>query len=144
MNIKTKFLGVVTIEEKKIIQFPNGLPGFEDIKEFIILPLEKESPFAILQSIKQQEIGFVVAFPFVFKQDYAFDLAEEDKEELQIESPDDLITYTIVTLKEPFNHSTINLQAPVLINHKQKIGKQLVLQDGEIHPLRFPIEGRDI
>ena len=144
MNIKTKFLGVVTIEEKKIIQFPNGLPGFEDIKEFIILPLEKESPFAILQSIKQQEIGFVVAFPFVFKQDYAFDLAEEDKEELQIESPDDLITYTIVTLKEPFNNSTINLQAPVLINHQQKIGKQLVLQDGEIYPLRFPIEGRDI
>jgi len=144
MNIKTKFLGEVTIEEKKIIQFPNGLPGFEDIKEFIILPLEKESPFAILQSIKQQEIGFVVAFPFVFKQDYAFDLAEEDKEELQIESPDDLITYTIVTLKEPFNNSTINLQAPVLINHQQKIGKQLVLQDGEIYPLRYPIEGRDI
>lgn len=144
MNIQTKFLGEVTIEEKEIILFQNGLPGFEDIKEFIILPLEKDSPFAILQSIKQQEIGFVIAFPFVFKEDYAFDLTEEDKEELQIESPDDLISYTIVTLKEPFNHSTINLQAPVLINHQQKIGKQLVLQDGEIYPLRFPIEGRDI
>lgn len=144
MNIETKFLGEVTIEEKEIIQFPSGLPGFEDIKEFVILPLEKESPFAILQSIKQQEIGFVVAFPFAFKQDYAFDVAEEDNEELKIETAEDLITYTIVTLKEPFNSSTLNLQAPVLINHKQKVAKQLVLHDAETYPLRFPIEGGNV
>lgn len=141
MNIQTKFLGEMTIEEREIIQFPNGLPGFEDIKEYIILPLEKDSPFAILQSIKQQEIGFVIALPFVFKQDYAFDLAEEDKVELIIESPEDLLTYSIVTLKEPFNSSTLNLQAPILINHKQKIAKQLVLQDATTYSLRFPIEG---
>ncbi|MFJ8064190.1 flagellar assembly protein FliW [Psychrobacillus sp. NPDC096426] len=141
MNIETKFLGKVTIEEKEIIQFPNGLPGFEDIKEFIILPLEQESPLVILQSIKQQEIGFVIALPFLFKQDYAFDLPEEDKEELKIQSPEDLITYAIVTLKEPFNSSTINLQAPILINYKQKIAKQFVLQDANTYPLRFPIEG---
>ena len=141
MKIDTKFLGEITIEEKEIIQFPNGLPGFEKITEFVILPLEKDSPFAILQSIKQQEIGFVIALPFVFKQDYAFDVMEEDKEELKLESPEDLITYSIVTLKEPFNNSTLNLQAPVLINHKQKIAKQLVLQDASKYPLRFPIEG---
>lgn len=144
MNIETKFLGEVAIEEKEIIQFPNGLPGFEDIKEFVILPLEKESPFAILQAVKRQEIGFVIAFPFVFKQDYAFDITEEDKEELKIETPEDLLTYTIVTLKEPFNCSTLNLQAPVLINHKQKIGKQLVLHDAETYPLRFSIEGSKV
>ncbi|ALC86352.1 flagellar biosynthesis protein FliW [Bacillus sp. FJAT-22090] len=141
MNIETKFLGEVTIEEKEIIQFQNGLPGFEDNKEFVILPLEKDSPFAILQSIIQQEIGFVIALPFVFKQDYAFDLTEEDKEELQIKSLEDLITYSIVTLKEPFNSSTLNLQAPLLINHKEKVAKQLVLQDANAYPLRFPIEG---
>jgi len=144
MNIETKFLGQVTIEEKEIIQFPTGLPGFEDIKQFVILPLERDSPFAILQSIKQQEIGFVIAIPFIFKDHYVFDLTEEDKEELQIKSLEDLITYSIVTLKEPFNSSTINLQAPLLFNHKQKIAKQLVLQDANIYPLRFPIEGGDI
>lgn len=141
MNIETKFLGEVTIEDKEIILFPNGLPGFEDIKEFVILPLDKESPFAILQSINKQNIGFVIALPFIFKQDYAFDLDEEDREELKLESPNELLTYSIVTLKEPFNSSTINLQAPVLINHKQKIAKQLVLQDAKAYPLRFPIEG---
>lgn len=141
MNIETKFLGQVTIEEKEIIKFPNGIPGFEDNKDFVILPLEKDSPFAILQSIKQQEIGFVIALPFIFKDDYVFDLMEEDKEELKLMSSEDLITYSIVTLKEPFNSSTLNLQAPVIINHKQKIAKQLVLQDSITNPLRYPIEG---
>lgn len=141
MKIDTKFLGEITIEEKDIIQFPSGLPGFEDIKEYVILPLEKDSPFAILQSTNKQEIGFVIALPFVFKKDYAFDVAEEDMEELKIASSNDLLTYSIVTLKEPFNSSTLNLQAPVLINHKQKIAKQLVLQDANTYPLRFPIEG---
>lgn len=67
MNIKTKFLGSVEIKEEDIIKFEEGIPGFEGAKKFIILPLEKESPFAILQSIEQVEVGFVVAFPFLFK-----------------------------------------------------------------------------
>lgn len=140
MNIETKFLGQLTIEETEIIHFSNGLPGFEENKEFVILPLEKDSPFAILQSIKQKEIGFVIALPFLFKEDYAFDISEEDKEELQIETAGDILTYSIVTLKEPFNNSTINLQAPVIINHKRKIAKQLVLHENN-YQLRYPIEG---
>ena len=141
MNIKTKFLGEVNIDEKDIIQFANGLPGLENIVEFVILPLENESPFAILQSIKETEIGFVIAVPFIFKENYEFDLLEDDKEELKIETSDDLIIYTIVTLKDPFNSSTINLQAPLLINHNKRLAKQLVLQSLDAYPLRFPIEG---
>ena len=141
MKIETKFLGEMHIGEDEIFHFPYGIPGFEKIKNFVILPLETESPFAILQSIEQAEVGFVIALPFVFKKDYKFDLSDEDKEELKISDSEDIITYTIVTLKEPFNSSTINLQAPVVINHKLKIGKQLVLQDSSSNPLRYPIEG---
>lgn len=144
MLIKTKFIGQVTIEEKEIINFPNGLPGFETIKKFVVLPLEKNSPFAILQSVVESEIGFVIVLPFAFKSDYAFDLVVEDKEELSIESSDDLLTYAIVTLKEPFNKSTLNLQAPIIINHKQKLAKQLILQDSNVDLLRFPIEGSNL
>lgn len=141
MKIETKFLGEMNIEENEVILFPNGIPGFEKIKKFVILPLEKESPFAILQSIEHIEVGFVIALPFLFNKDYEFYLSDEDKEELKIIDPEDLITYSIVTLKEPFDKSTINLQAPVVINHKLKTAKQIVLPDSIINPLRFPIEG---
>lgn len=141
MKIETKFFGEMSIEENEVIQFPNGIPGFEKIQKFVHLPLEQESPFAILQSIENVEVGFVIALPFVFKEDYEFDLSDEDKEELKITDPEDLIAYSIVTLKEPFNDSTINLQAPVIINHKQKVAKQLVLQNSITNPIRYPIKG---
>lgn len=139
MKIQTKFLGTVEIEEKDIIQFENGIPGFEGTKEYVILPIEKDSPFALLQSINEQEIGFVLAFPFAFKSDYAFDISDEDKKELNVNQLDDLAIYSIVTVKDNFQDSTINLLAPILINVKEKYGKQLVLQDTEAFPLRFPL-----
>ena len=140
MNINTKFLGEVNIDEKEIIQFSNGLPGFENVKEFIVLSLENESLFAILQSIKDPEIGFIIAVPFIFKENYEFDLLDEDKEELKVDSLENLIIYSIVTLKDPFNNSTINLQAPIIINHNTRLAKQLVLLNSDAYPLRFPIE----
>ncbi|OMC89155.1 flagellar assembly protein FliW [Viridibacillus sp. FSL H7-0596] len=139
MQIETKFLGSVEIEEENIFTFEEGIPGFENSKKYVFLPLEKESPFGILQSITQVEVGFVVAFPFLFKKDYSFDLSESDKKALHVKEESDIITYSIVTLKEPFETSTLNLLAPVIINVKQKIGKQIVLQDNEKYALRHPV-----
>jgi len=138
MKITSKFLGEIEINEEQIIHFPNGLPGFEDEKQFVILPLEEQSPFAILQSINHSHVGFVIAYPFSFYPDYAFDLAHEDIEKLKLDSPNDCATYTIMTLKEPFAKSTINLKAPIVINAKTKIGKQIILHDSD-YPIRFPL-----
>jgi flagellar assembly factor FliW len=140
MKIETKFLGMIEIEEKEIILFESGLPGFESTKEYVVLPIEKDSPFALLQSIKEPEIGFVLAFPFAFNEDYAFDVSEEDKNELKVIQQEDLAIYSIVTVKDNFQDSTLNLLAPILINVKENCGKQLVLQDSKSFPLHFPLK----
>ncbi|WP_346235412.1 flagellar assembly protein FliW [Lysinibacillus telephonicus] len=139
MLIATKFLGDIEIQEQQIITFEQGLLGLGDIKKFVLLPLEKESPFVILQSTEQQEIGFVVAYPFAFKEDYVFEISEEDKKDLRVEKEEELITYSIVTLKEPFETSTLNLLAPIVINTAKRYGKQVVLPDNKIYPLRYQI-----
>lgn len=139
MLINTKFLGEVEIKESEILTFEQGLLGLPENKKFILLALDSDLPLALLQSIDQQEIGFVVAFPFAFKEDYAFDLSEEDKEQLQIEKEEDVIVYSVVTLKESFQDSTLNLLAPVIINSCTKLAKQIVLQDNAEHPLRYPV-----
>ena len=140
MLINTKFLGEVEIKESEILSFNQGLPGFPEYKQFILLSLDADLPLALLQSIEEATIGFIVAFPFAFKQDYAFDLSEEDKEDLHIEKEEEVLTYSIVTLQETFVDSTINLLAPVIINTNKKLGKQIVLQDSKAYPLRFPIK----
>ncbi|MEK5230802.1 flagellar assembly protein FliW [Lysinibacillus sp. FSL K6-0232] len=139
MNIETKFLGTVEINDTNIVTFESGLPGFPDAQKFVLLPLDADLPLVVLQSIEQQELGFVLAYPFAFKKDYTFEIGEEDKADLQIEQEEDVIAYTVVTLKETFQESTMNLLAPIIINTAKKLGKQIVLQDSSHYPLRYPI-----
>lgn len=139
MLINTKFLGEVEIKETEIITFEQGLPGFPDYKKFILLALDADLPLALLQSTEEAAISFVVAYPFAFKDDYAFDLSEEDKSQLQIETETEVLVYSIITLKESFQESTLNLLAPIVINNRTKLGSQIVLQDNLQYPLRYPI-----
>lgn len=139
MKIATKFLGEIEIVEQEILTFEQGLLGLEDYKKFVLLPIGANLPLVLLQSVEQTEIAFVVAYPFAFNKDYSFDISEEDREQLQIEGEEDVLTYTIVTLKETFHDSTINLLAPLIINIDKKLGKQIVLQDNKSYPLRFPM-----
>lgn len=139
MLIQTKFLGEVEINESEILTFEQGLPGFPDNKKFILLAIDADLPLALLQSTEEVQIGFVVAFPFAFKKDYAFDLSEEDKEELKLTQEQDVLTYNVMTLKDNFSDSTMNLLAPIIINMKEKLGKQIVLQDNDNYPLRYQV-----
>lgn len=140
MKIETKFLGEVDIVEEDIYTFENGLPGFEDLTKFVLIPLDADLPLAILQSTEQAQVGFITAFPFAFKADYAFDLSEEDKQALHIETEDEVVPYAIVTVQEPFEDSTMNLLAPVVINVAKKYGKQIVLTDNKKYPLHFTLK----
>lgn len=140
MKIATKFLGEIEIVEQDILTFEQGLLGLEDYKKFVLLPIDANLPLVLLQSVDQVEVGFVVAYPFAFKKDYSFDISDEDREKLQIEKEEDALTYTIVTMKETLQDSTINLLAPLIINIDKKLGKQIVLQDNKSYPLRYPMQ----
>ena len=140
MKIITKFLGEIEIVEQDILTFEHGLLGLENEKKFVLLPIDADLPLAILQSVDNAEIGFVVGYPFAFKKDYSFDISEDDRVQLQIEKEEDVLTYSIVTMKETFQDSTINLLAPLIINMDKKCGKQIVLQDNKSYPLRYPMQ----
>ncbi|MDR2728785.1 MAG: flagellar assembly protein FliW, partial [Chitinispirillales bacterium] len=49
--------------------------------------------------------------------------------ELSVDDPQDLILYSIVTIKENPVESTANLAGPVFINKTKKIGKQIIIDD---------------
>ncbi|KAF0818998.1 MULTISPECIES: flagellar assembly protein FliW [Cytobacillus] len=126
MNILTKFHGEQEINRENIIAFPSGIPGFLEEKEFYILPLEGTDLF-VLQSVKTTEVAFIVTDPFVLYPQYEFVLPEEAIEKLEIQSDKDVATFAILTVREPFQDTTANLQAPVVINQTKKLGKQVIL-----------------
>lgn len=129
MELNTKYHGVLNIEEEEIIRFESGIPGFSEETKFILLPLEENSPYYIMQSLKTSELGFVVTEPFSFFKDYEFRLGESEKEALNIKDDSTIQVLTILSLKEPFANTTANLQAPIVINLSEKFGKQIILND---------------
>lgn len=136
--IRTKYHGEVEINKEDIIQFEKGIPGFLDEKEFIILPLSDDQTFFVLQSVATPYVGLVAASPFSFFQNYEFKLEDSVIDELDIKTDKDVSVYIIVSVADPFEKTTANLQAPVIINNSNQKAKQIILNEGNYkikHPL---------
>lgn len=131
MRIQTKYLGDVELNEEQVINFLGGLPGFINETNFILLDLPGNPVFQILQSITSAEIAFVVTNPYHFNGAYAFELDRNVKENLKIRSEADVTVFSIVTLNDPFENSTLNLKAPIIINPTSKLGKQYILNEDD-------------
>jgi flagellar assembly factor FliW len=128
VNIETKFQDVIEFDESNILTFESGLPGFEKENQFILLPIEG-TVFSMLQSIQTKELAFITTDPFLFFKDYDFELSASDLERLEIKGESDVCVQVILTVADPFKKSTANLQAPLIINTKNKKCKQIVLSD---------------
>ncbi|MEH7384276.1 flagellar assembly protein FliW [Bacillus sp. JJ1521] len=129
MKIKTKYHGEVEIDVKDVISFDFGIPGFPDEKEYVILPLSDDSVFFILQSVNSDGLAFIISEPFIHFKEYEYDIPKDDLENLLIETKDDVMTFTVITLVEPIEETTANLQAPLVINRNKNKGKQIILNE---------------
>lgn len=120
------------------IQFKKGIPGFENLNNFKILDLEDNKQFKILQSMEEKNISFVVTSPFEIYKEYVIDLNDEIIRELEIKNSEDVLVLSIITIGETLEKSTLNLKAPLIINIKNNLGRQLILQSEKYetkHPL---------
>lgn len=129
MNIQTKFHGEIGVQSDQLWNFPKGIPGFEDEKEFVLLPIEGNNIFQVLQSTNSLAVAFIVTNPYTLVEDYSFDIDEPTIEMLNIEKPEDVFALGILTLKQPFETSTINLQAPLIFQMNNRTAKQMILND---------------
>lgn len=129
MEIETKYFGKKTINKSDIITFENGIPGFLDEKEFVLIPFTDDGVYEMMQSVQTPELAFIVTNPFYFFHDYEFDLEDNVVEQLEIEKAEDIKVIVILTIQDPFNNTTANLQAPVIINTKNNKAKQVILNN---------------
>lgn len=129
MRLNTKYHNEVEIKEEEILHFEKGIPGFPEETEFVILQLDDDGLFSVLQSIGTSALAFVIASPFAFFSGYDFKLEETVVEELKLKSESDVAVYSILTVQDPFEKTTANLQAPVIINKATNKAKQVILKE---------------
>ncbi len=139
MQINTKFHGTVTIEKEQQWTFPKGLPGFEEEESFVLLPIEGNDFFQVLQSTTTASIAFIVANPYTIVKDYTFKIDDPTMELLNIQEEKEVMVLNVLTIKDPFEASTINLQAPLIFQVNNKKAKQMILNETN-HSMRHPIE----
>jgi flagellar assembly factor FliW len=136
VNIITTRFGEIDIDESKIIDMRGGIIGFEHLKKYVLHIRDEKNPFWWYQSLEDGAIAFAVINPFIAKSDYEPVIAESDIRLLEIENAEDVVLLSIVTIRQnPFSVS-VNLRAPVVINTKKKIAKQIVLEDAT-YPVQY-------
>ena len=133
MKLETTRFGTIDIEEKQVIEFSDGLYGFEKESLITFLPFNPnvESPMEWMQSILSPHLAFVITDPYLYVPEYKLKLSEEDKNKVGLELNEPFLTRSIVTIPENYTEMTANLIAPLVINKDKGVAKQFVLTSME-------------
>lgn len=129
------------LQHSKSITFPDGVPAFESVREFVLIANEDEAPFLWLQAVTQPNLAFVVIDPFLICPDYTPDVCDDDIETLNLQDANDAYVLSIVNIKNSDgNGVTANLVGPIVINLKERIAKQVILKNHLEYSVRFRID----
>lgn len=131
MIIESKRIGRVEVNEDRIIRFEDGLVGFPELKTFFLAddPVDISMPFKWLVPTDNPELLFLVTDPGIFFKDYVFDLPEDDRRKLQVNTEDDVSVITVLTVPAEAKKMTANLRAPLVINWRSLSGRQVILKN---------------
>lgn len=128
MIVKTKFFGDIEIDSNLIINFENGIPGFDDLKEYTIIDIEDRN-YKCIQNIEKQEICLLVISPWDYFEKYEINLLDEDVKDLDIKDQSEALVFSILTARE--GKITTNLIAPIVINIRTRKAKQIILTNSK-------------
>jgi flagellar assembly factor FliW len=128
MKVLSKPYGEIEVDERQKLRFPSGLFGFEGLREFVLLDATQQ-PFYWLQSLEEPSVAFVLIDPLLFRPDYRPEVEPEELAEIGIASPDDMLVLAIVTIPESQKGMTANLQGPLLLNRRARLGRQSISAD---------------
>ncbi len=138
MLIQTSRFGPVNLQEEDILSFPEGILGFNDLRQFVLLDDPNDEIFAWLQSCEVPQIAFPVLEPELFTQNYQIALTKHDLESLGLQKQEKIRSFSIITIPDDPTQMTANLKAPVVINIEKRVARQIVLQDNNL-AIREPI-----
>lgn len=131
MLINTKFLGSIEVEKDSMLSFEQGLPGFRELHDFALLPVEGNAALNYMQSIQQADICFILIDPFLVIDDYDIDISEDTITALEIDKISDIKLFSIMTITDSIKNITVNLAAPIVVNTTNGKARQEILSDSK-------------
>ncbi len=142
MKVITKIFGEITIDDSKIIEFPGGIVGFPELTKFALLHDSERTDgtgLSFLVSLDEPAFAMPVMDPLLVRKEYNPMVEDDLLMPLGKLVPDDTIVLVTVTVPHDLTKMTVNLMAPIIINAMTKKGAQVILNDAENCPVKFPI-----
>ena len=135
MKVKTERFSELEVDKREIIHFKNGLFGeqFERLHKFFIVDPGDRTFILWLQSVEDSKVAFPVLEPKIFCPNYVVKLLPFELEGLELKSVSEAIVFTILTIpRSDVTKMSANMKAPIVINGKNREGRQIVLQDSQL------------
>ncbi len=136
MIIETSRFGGIDVDDQRFLNFPRGLLGFPDDKDYALIQTGENSAFYWMQAVHRPELAFVVCDPRMFIPDFRIAIKSEDLASVGLTDTHGSQVFVIVNKVD--DTLTANLQGPLVINVATRVGKQLVLSEKKFttrHPL---------
>jgi len=137
-RIQTRF-GEFALDSPQVIEFADGLPGFEGCQRFVLIMSEQLAPLRCLQGLDAPFPSFLAADPSQIRPGYHPRLSEADRASLGVSPGDPVLWLVLLTIGA--EHVTANLKAPVAVNPATMSGRQVILEDPDL-PVTWPVETR--
>lgn len=126
-TLQTAF-GEITYDPDKTIRFPEGLPGFEHLRDFVVMPVKKGDRLFCIQSVEEPHVMFLLVNPGLFFPDYRVTPGPAELEKLGITADETYFVMSTITF-HPGNTATLNLLAPVIYTPETDRAVQMVLEN---------------
>ena len=135
-SIDTPF-GVFPLDRAAAVEFPSGLPGFEQCGRFVLLAPEELGPFSCLHAVEGPPASFLVIDPRLVLSDYRCALGTAELARLGAAETTVLLWLAIVSMGDD-GQACVNLRAPIVVSPERMLGYQLMPHNG-LYPVRHPL-----
>jgi flagellar assembly factor FliW len=139
----TTYFGNLVSQPESVIEFPLGLPGFENEHRFVLVEQAINRPIVFLQSLSRPDLCFITLPVSLICSTYELCLGSEELGTLGLASPPpspagpDVLCLAVVTFSET-GPPTANLLSPIVINWRTRVAVQSIPADSPYshqHPL---------
>lgn len=121
----------------RVVTFADGLPGFEQCREFVLVSSPSLTPFTLVQGVDRNGPSFVAIDPSLVDPAYLTSLGQSDLARLSAKPGDTLLWLALVSTGSD-EAATVNLRAPLVVNPTSMRGIQVIAADSPyaiLHPL---------
>lgn len=140
----TTYFNRIEYREQDVLEFPAGLPGFEQERAFLPVELPGARPLILFQSLTTPGLCFMTLPVLTVDPSYRLSLSPEDlsilgfAEDRQPRIGSDVLCVAIVTVSER-EPPTVNLLAPLVISLTTHAGVQAIqAESGYSHQHELP------